>query len=157
MSILVYDEWDQIEETTQRKIVSEKKVLHWDFKEWFANKWTLRIGTIDGDLVVVSWTRSINNVGDYYFPITSKCRLIWQTTVMPAYRGLGIYPVMLQCLCEHYINEGVENIYIHSLDYNHSSNVGIQKAGFRLIGIGVRTRIKGRTIWYPICCGSKSQ
>lgn len=151
LKISTYDKWEQIGDILKKQIQEEKKWLHWEFNDWLLKGWTLWIGTVDDNIAIVAWTRpGGNDCSDFFFPISLNWRLIWQTTTMPSFRGRGLYPAMLQHICEQFKGEGVEKIYIHCLDYNLPSIKGIQKAGFKKIGTALETKWKLRRIWYPV-------
>ena len=56
-------------------------------------------------------------------------RYLWNFVTLPAYRGLGIYPRLLQAIVRAESAE-VERFWIGYAPENHASGAGIRKAGF---------------------------
>lgn len=77
-------------------------------------------------------------VGDTFWPITPPDRGLWDFATLPAWRGRGIYPHLLQAILRREAGE-VEKFWIgHRLD-NIASQRGIEKAGFQLVNFAVLT------------------
>jgi GNAT superfamily N-acetyltransferase len=67
------------------------------------------------------------------FGIAPGNRYLWDFATLPAWRGRGIYPRLLQAILGQETGE-VDRFWIGHLPMNHSSARGIQAAGFRCVG-----------------------
>jgi hypothetical protein len=67
-------------------------------------------------------------------------RYLWDFVTLPAYRGRGLYPLLLQEILRRQVGEA-EWFWIGHEPHNQASRRGILKAGFRLAG-GMR-RLRG--------------
>jgi len=63
------------------------------------------------------------------FPIPTGERYLWNFVTLPAHRGLGIYPRLLQAIVEAESRDA-ERFWIGYAPENHASGSGITKAGF---------------------------
>ena len=63
------------------------------------------------------------------FPIAVGERYLWNFVTLPAHRGLGIYPRLLQAIVRAESREA-ERFWIACAPENHASGGGIAKAGF---------------------------
>lgn len=57
-------------------------------------------------------------------------RYLWNFVTLPAFRGNGIYPRLLQEIIAAESSLGVDRFWIASAPENHASGTGIRKAGF---------------------------
>jgi hypothetical protein len=60
-------------------------------------------------------------------------RFLWNFRIMDSFRGLGIYPALLQYII-HYESEKADRFWIIHAPENRSSLKGIQKGGFYHVG-----------------------
>jgi len=70
---------------------------------------------------------------NHEFPLPKKNRYLWNFRTLAEYRGLGIYPTLLQYFMQ-YERENVNRFWIIHAPENKSSLKGIIKAGFEYIG-----------------------
>ena len=70
---------------------------------------------------------------DHEFILPAGNRYLWNFRTLEAYRGLGIYPALLQYILQHADDEANRFWIIHAPE-NHASLKGIQKAGFEYVG-----------------------
>ena len=91
---------------------------------------------IDGDLAGYGWSASrrahIGGLG-LFLTIPPGERYLWDFETMPAYRGRGVYPLLLQAILRRQSAE-VDGFWIGHDPSNDASRRGILKAGFRLAG-----------------------
>ena len=75
-------------------------------------------------------TRSAN-IGELgaTFEIPARQRYLWNFVTLPSYRGLGIYPRLLQAIVQAEAADA-ESFLIAYAPENHASGSGIMKAGF---------------------------
>lgn len=70
---------------------------------------------------------------DHTFTLPEGHRYLWNFRTRPAYRGRGIYPRLLHHILLAQQTEATHQWIMHAPE-NDSSERGIQKAGFRLVG-----------------------
>jgi GNAT superfamily N-acetyltransferase len=67
------------------------------------------------------------------FAIPAGARYLWDFATLPAWRGLGLYPALLQAILARESGEA-DRFWIGHLVGNTASGKGIRKAGFREVG-----------------------
>lgn len=72
------------------------------------------------------------------WPLTPSDRALWDFVTFEAWRGRGIYPLLLQAILRTEQSEA-ERFWIGHRADNDASKRGILKAGFQLSNIGVMT------------------
>lgn len=77
---------------------------------------------------VATRTASIGEIGAT-FTVPNGNRYLWNFVTLPSYRGLGIYPRLLQAIVRAESAEA-ERLWIAYAPENHASASGITKAGF---------------------------
>lgn len=77
-------------------------------------------------------------VGDKFWPITPPNRGLWDFATLPAFRGRGMYPHLLQAILRREEHEAEKFWIGHRID-NIASQRGIEKAGFQLVSFAVLT------------------
>ena len=60
---------------------------------------------------------------------------------LPAFRGRGVYPALLQALLDRVRGEGYRDCYMYVERENVASQRGVTKAGFRPVGWSLRVRL----------------
>jgi GNAT superfamily N-acetyltransferase len=91
---------------------------------------------IDGDLAGYGWSASRRaHIGglDLFLTIPPDERYLWDFETMPAYRGRGVYPLLLQAILRRQSDEA-DGFWIGHDPRNDASRRGILKAGFRIAG-----------------------
>ena len=91
---------------------------------------------VDGELAAYGWSASERaHIGglDLAFAIPPGERYLWDFATMPAYRGRGIYPLLLQAILRRQ-SDVAEGFWIGHDPSNHGSRRGILKAGFQTAG-----------------------
>jgi GNAT superfamily N-acetyltransferase len=95
----------------------------------------LFVATLDGKPVGYGWLAhrcgGIDEL-DFSFGLPAGDAYLWDFATLPNWRGLGVYPHLLQAIVRH--ASGVERFWIGYEARNLASARGIQKAGFRVIG-----------------------
>jgi GNAT superfamily N-acetyltransferase len=77
---------------------------------------------------VATRTASIGELGTT-FTVPEGERYLWNFVTLPLYRGLGVYPRLLQAIVRAESGEA-ERFWIAYAPENHASGAGITKAGF---------------------------
>jgi GNAT superfamily N-acetyltransferase len=77
------------------------------------------------------------------FAIPAGNRYLWDFATLPAWRGRGIYPRLLDAIVRHESSEAAR-FWIGHVDGNHASQRGIIKAGFG--AAGTTERQEGRAL-----------
>jgi GNAT superfamily N-acetyltransferase len=110
----------------------------------------LYLGWLHDQPVAYGWSAtrraSIDEIGRS-FRIPSGDRYLWDFATLPAWRGYGIYPRLLQAIIRVEHNDA-EHFWIAFLPVNHASERGIAKAGFRPAGAVVAA---GRALRLAAC------
>jgi len=90
------------------------------------------VASKDGQPAAWGWvatsTASIGELGAS-LTLNSDERYLWNFVTLPAYRGLGIYPRLLQAIVSAESAEA-DRFWIGYAPENHASGAGIRKAGF---------------------------
>lgn len=77
---------------------------------------------------VATRTAEIGELGSS-FTVPAGERYLWNFVTLPAHRGLGIYPRLLEAIVRAE-SEEAERFWIAHAPENHASGAGIRKAGF---------------------------
>ncbi len=107
-----------------------------DVARRLAKRHTVFRAQLDGALAAYGWSASeLAHIGglDLHFAIPPGHRYLWDFVTMPAYRGRGIYPLLLQEILRRQADEA-DWFWIGHEPTNDASRRGILKAGFRLAG-----------------------
>lgn len=97
---------------------------------------TLFTARIHGDLAAYGWSASERaHIGglDLYLTIPPTERYLWDFVTLPAHRGRGIYPLLLQEILRRQADVA-DGFWIGHEPSNVASRRGILKAGFRVGG-----------------------
>jgi GNAT superfamily N-acetyltransferase len=93
------------------------------------------VASMDGELTAWGWvatrTASIGELGAT-FSMPESDRYLWNFVTRPSYRGLGIYPRLLEAIVRAESAEA-ERFWIAYAPENHASGNGIAKAGFHAV------------------------
>jgi GNAT superfamily N-acetyltransferase len=85
----------------------------------------------DGEPAAFGWvatrTADIGELGSS-FTIPSRERYLWNFVTLPAHRGVGVYPRLLDAIVR--AESSAERFWIAYAPENHASGAGIRKAGF---------------------------
>lgn len=111
----------------------------------------LYVGWLHDQPVAYGWSAthraSIGEIG-CHFAIPAGERYLWDFATLPAWRGYGLYPRLLQAILAAECTEAAR-FWIAYLPENSASERGITKAGFRPVGVvvgeGRRLRFQPKT------------
>ena len=95
------------------------------------------VAELDGSPVAYGWAATLGAaIGelDLAFSVPATDRYLWDFATLPAWRGRGVYPRLLQAIL---VSEGraASRFWIINAPENRSSAAGIAKAGFRPVGV----------------------
>ncbi|BCL78152.1 GNAT family N-acetyltransferase [Ktedonobacteria bacterium brp13] len=103
----------------------------------FDNGHRCYLASVDNTPVAYGWVATqsgaIDEIGLHAFPILPESRYLWDFQTLPAWRGQGIYPQLLQ----HIVRQeqpSAQRLYIGYVSENEASQRGITKAGFLTVG-----------------------
>ncbi len=68
------------------------------------------------------------------FSISAANRYLWDFKTIPAWRGRGIYPHLLQTILKLQMQAGANRFWIINAPENSASGIGIARAGFQMVG-----------------------
>jgi GNAT superfamily N-acetyltransferase len=91
---------------------------------------------IDGEAASYGWSASASaHIGGIEISLTvpPRERYLWDFVTLPDFRGRGLYPLLLQLIIRHQLEEA-EWFWIGHESHNLASRRGILKAGFKLAG-----------------------
>ncbi|MDI3339657.1 MAG: GNAT family N-acetyltransferase [Sphaerobacter sp.] len=94
------------------------------------------LAALDGVPVAYGWVATVGAaIGelDLRFALSDRDRYLWDFATLPAYRGRGIYPRLLQAILAREAQAGAERFWIIHAPENHASAAGIAKAGFQAV------------------------
>lgn len=90
------------------------------------------LATLDGEPAAWGWVATrMARIGelDASFPIPTGNRYLWNFVTLPAHRGRGVYPRLLDAIVRAESAEA-ERFWIAYAPENHASAAGIARAGF---------------------------
>ena len=93
----------------------------------------IHVARIGGEPVAYGWVASLAaSIGELGldFALPSGDRYLWDFVTLPAWRGRGIYPRLLQAILAYEAQSG-KRFWIINAPENTASGAGISKAGFR--------------------------
>jgi GNAT superfamily N-acetyltransferase len=95
----------------------------------------LFVGLLDGEPAGYGWLahrRGGIDELDFSFGLVRGDAYLWDFVTLPAFRGRGVYPHLLQAIVA--LAPDVERFWIGYEAHNLASERGIVKAGFRVVG-----------------------
>ncbi len=103
---------------------------------------------LEGDPVGYGWVaRQAGGIEelDFAFDLPARHAYLWDFVTLPAWRGRGVYPHLLQAIVRQELANGVERFWIGYEAQNEASGRGIRKAGFEVVGdlVVARGRVAG--------------
>lgn len=107
-----------------------------DVTKRLANDNLAFVGWINNQPAAFGWMARDNaKIGElnHEFILPTGNRYLWNFRTLEAYRGLGIYPALLQYILQHGDKDAKRFWIIHAPE-NNASLKGIQKAGFEYVG-----------------------
>lgn len=110
----------------------------------------LYVARLDGRPVAYGWVATAEAViGELglRFTLPPGNRYLWDFFTLPAWRGLGIYPRLLQAILGW--EAGAERFWVGHDTPNVASRRGILKAGFQEVGQVYRT-VNGELVLVPV-------
>ena len=141
-----FTHWKEIPEHIQRLLTEFDTTGSIGFKDVLERGWRLWVGTREDKLSVFGWTRTETESRDFFFPIGRNSVLIWYTETLRDYRGLGLFPLILDYMVHTLASEGIASVYITCASYNYASRRGIEKANCQMIGRGLIRAGSGRGV-----------
>ena len=103
-----------------------------EMQKRFADGHRAYVADLNGNLAAWGWvathTASIGEL-KVAFTIAAAERYLWNFVTLAAYRGLGIYPRLLDAIISAESAEA-ERFWVGYAPENHASGIGIRKAGF---------------------------
>lgn len=116
------------------------------------------VATVDGTPAAWGWVATrIAHIGelDATFSMPEGGRYLWNFVTLPAYRGRGVYPRLLQAIVRAESAEA-ERFWIAYAPENHASGAGITKAGFEMIA-EMSFDTEGRPALFPMRVGGAAE
>ncbi len=107
-----------------------------DVTKRLANDNLAYVAWINNQPAAFGWMARDNaKIGElnHEFILPQGNRYLWNFRTLEAYRGLGIYPALLQYILQHGDDDANRFWIIHAPE-NNASLKGIQKAGFEYVG-----------------------
>lgn len=102
----------------------------------FANDHITFVAFMNDQPAAFGWmARSTARIGElnHEFILPEQNRYLWNFRTLEAYRGLGIYPALLQYILQNE-KEKANRFWIIHAPENNASLKGIKKAGFQFVG-----------------------
>ncbi len=103
--------------------------------ERFSDGHRAYVAWIDGEPAAWGWAAtSTARIGELEatFAIPAGEQYLWNFVTLPAFRGRGIYPRLLDAIV-HSESAEADRFWIAYAPENHASGTGIQKAGFAVV------------------------
>lgn len=94
------------------------------------------VGFLTGVPIAYGWVATRRaSIGelDLEFGLPAGSRYLWDFATLPAFRGLGVYPHLLNAIVERESPPATQLWIIHAPE-NLPSGVGIARAGFEVVG-----------------------
>lgn len=143
-------EWGELRTEMQSYLLKNQEYLQWGDPSWFNRGWRLWVGEFGEDLATMSWWIPYKYANSFFITIPNDAEVMWQSTTIPKYRGRGLFTVHRVNLMKNRIENGINRFYVCCEEYNTTGKKNLPKQGFRFIGHHTRSKITGRTKWYPI-------
>lgn len=102
----------------------------------FANDHVAFVAFMKGEIAAFGWmARGKALIGElnHEFIVPESNRYLWNFRTFPAFRGLGIYPALLQYIIQFESSRAGHYWIIHAPE-NRASESGILRAGFEYVG-----------------------
>ena len=100
----------------------------------FANDGVLWLGFVSGQVAAYQWSRQGGHIKNWFVSLNAEDVVIFSTVTFPPHRGRGISPSMMR----HIAHQGMDDdgrVFVDCKVWNVAAVRGIEKAGFRRIGI----------------------
>ncbi len=106
-------------------------------RNWLLDKKRCFVVRVKENIVHYSWV----SAREEYIPVIDKVIkmddhevCIHTCRTLTAYRGKGIFPFVLNSICQSLKNEGIHNVIIYAGAQNYSSIRSFEKCGFKKVG-----------------------
>ncbi len=118
---------------------------------------TAYVASLGGQPVAYGWSAAgAAAIGDLVlFVVPPEQRYLWDFATLPAWRGRGIYPRLLQSVLSSE-SEEAGRFWIGHEEFNTASGRGILRAGFSLVA-SVRLQPEGGLGLLPNECGNRAE
>lgn len=117
-------------------LIAELNALdHDEVRRRFAEGHHVYVGTLDRTPATYGWVATADvSLGELglSFSLESRDRYLWDFGTLPSFRGLGLYPRLLDELRRHEAAHA-ERLWIIYAPENQPSGVGIGRAGFQTV------------------------
>jgi len=140
--------WSDVSPYLREELSCKSRDLEWDVQKKFELGGTLWIGRLHGQLANAGWSRVGSKVRSWFFPLAPTWFVIMDCVTLPEFRWSGLYHTMLSSMAQTLFGQGADLLLTCSNDWNLPSIHGIEKAGFKKVGYGIKR--KGRLRWYQI-------
>jgi hypothetical protein len=146
-----FKSWEEIPNTLQTTLTALDSRPEEGFESVLKKRgWRLWIGLIKDQVAIFLWTRSSQQSIDFFFPIGENSLLFWYGETLPAFRGLAIFPFLLDHVIQTVGTEGTESMFATCAVYNLASRGACDKNHFKMIGRGLMRAGTGRgLVWVP--------
>jgi len=139
-----------IESALSNEIFDKWRSFGWSqehFEESGTNFW---VGLFGNRLANLGVSRNGIAIGSYFFPLQPNWAVLSHFVTLSDFRGRHLYLIMLRHIVHTLADGGTDKFFIDCTDWNLASIRGIERAGFRRIGIG-RVERKGKVAgFHPI-------
>lgn len=142
--------WSAMEQLLRTELSTwPRQILPDDSRRLWQEGSQFWIGRLRGQAVTIAVSRSSQQVQAFFFPLQAQQSLLSHCGTFPCFRGRGLYPATLRQIARHLAAEGITYVVIHCTDWNTPSKRGIERAGFRPIGTGIKRR-NGKLQWLAL-------
>lgn len=125
--------WEDLPADLRARLTAPGENLEWGHRDWFEKRrlWAL---TQDNQIAALCWTLITPERDGFFCEVPASEEVIYQTVVLPEFRGQGLQRHLYESLVNTRIEQGKTGFFVSCHAYNHTSRRNIERLGFRLIG-----------------------
>lgn len=121
-------------------LLSHQEAL-WDIHEIFRIKGRIWVGKLNGESTNFGLSRSAEDLDNYYLQLPNGSIYFSNFITFNKFRGQGLYRMLLTNMLDTLTQEGFNHFYVDCVDWNIPSIYGIQRAGFKFVGVFWKNRV----------------
>jgi GNAT superfamily N-acetyltransferase len=137
--------WEDLDAEVLARLKDEQEYLGWGDFGWLTDlEYQLIVGEIDGKIAGLGWLRNNQQAQDFFVPLPDNAELVWQTTVLPEYRGKKLFDKFLWQLMIHRAQFGTTLFFINCRDYNTTTQSSLARMGWSYLGYVAEYKRSGK-------------
>ena len=140
--------WEDLPADLRHRLEDRAENIEWGARTWFDLDRQLWVGLVGERIACMAWTVGATAAKGFFFPLPPRAEVLYQTVTLPEFRGNNLQVRFCLELMRLRAADGIEEFFIASHEYNHTSYRNILKMGFSPFGHCREGRLSRRRTWH---------